>query len=163
MRIGDSYRIVMIFEPAKSEIQLQDSEHGLRNVYEDYNLMAEGRFEVTGLRVEPANPRRESLPAGQTVRFEWLVNAEKEGSFTGDLWLSLRFLPLDGSPASQVPVFVRQVNIRASSLLGLGGPQARLVGGIGIVAGWGLSLDVMIEVMKRWVKKKDTMDRKGKK
>ncbi len=159
MRIGDQETIRLVFETVTSEIIVQKPAADLANVYDKYNLMAEGRLEVGGLQVDPANPRRESLPQGQTVTYLWQVRAQEAGNYTGTIWLSLRFLPLDGGPASQVPVFVRDLDIQANSLLGLSGPIARAAGGVGIVVGLGLCFDVMIGLIKK-ITTKDTKDTK---
>jgi hypothetical protein len=153
MRIGDKAVISLAFQPAEN--QTNDNYHGsdLTDAYASYNLMAEGGFEVAGLRVNPDNPVRESLLAGQMVSLKWTIGAQEAGSFPGDVWLSLRFLPLDGSPASDVPIFVQQVELHASSLLGLGGPQARLLGGMGVIVGLALSTDVMIRMFKKLITK----------
>jgi hypothetical protein len=67
------------------------------------------------------------------------------GSYTGNTWLSLRFLPLDGSPAIQVPVYVGEINLHASSLLGLSVQVTRPLGGLGIIIGLALISNDMIK------------------
>lgn len=125
------------------------------DVYTSYSLMAEGRFEVAGVRADPANARRESLPAGQRIEFKWKVSAAEKGSYTGNMWLTLRFLPLDGGEAVERPIFVHEVKIKAISLLGLGGAMARLLGGVGIIIGMALNYDVMIKLAGRVVNRLD--------
>ena len=150
LRIGEPGAITLSFDPVRSEIIVPKPEAQFSDVYNSYNLMAEGRFEVAGRRVDPANPIRESMPSGQTVKFTWQLSPQEIGTYECNVWLLLRFLPLDGSPASEVPVFVHQVDIQATSLFGLGGPQARLLGGVGIIASVILSLDLLFcRVIKR--------------
>lgn len=153
MRIGDSGFVTLVFEPVKSEIIAPKPQAELTNVYEGYNLMAEGRLDVAGMQVSPANPRRASMPPGQNVSFKWTIRPSKAVTYPGEMWLSIRFLPLDGGEAIPVPIFVQGVNIHASSLLGLSGPQARLFGGLGSMIGLVLSYDVMIGVVKKVIKK----------
>ncbi len=155
LRIGDTGTIRLVFETVNTETIVQKPPVNLADAYANYNLMMEGKFEVAGLQVDPANPRRESLPKGQTVTYQWQVRAQTAGDYAGTVWLSLRFLPLDGSAASQVPVVVHDVGIRANSLLGLSGPVARAVGGLGIIAGLGLSSDVVIGLIKQKINTKD--------
>ena len=112
--------------------------------------MAEAKFEVAGVRVEPANPTRVSMPPGQPVRFKWQISAEQAGAYGGNVWLSLRFLPLDGSTPIQVPIYVKEFGIKATSLLGFSGTTARLVGGVGVL----LSLLLVFNDMIDWWKKK---------
>jgi hypothetical protein len=153
LRIGDQAMISLDFLPLKEESDTGVSAASISNAYASYNLMAEGRFEVAGVNVDPANPRRESLPQGASVNYQWKISAADAGSYPGEVWLSLRFLPLNGGQASNVPIFVHEVNIRATSLFGLSGPLARGMGGVGIVVGLGMSFDVMIGMIKRLTNK----------
>lgn len=154
MRIGDQAEISLAFEPVQGEILAPTPQGKFSDVYERYYLMAESRLEAAGLQVNPAKPVRESLPAGQTVRFRWQVHGESPGIYQGNVWLSLRFLPLDESPASETLIFVGEVDMHATSLLGMGGPQARMLGGVGIIVGLALSYDVIIDLIKWWRGKK---------
>ncbi len=156
LRIGDQADITLTFEPVKSEILLPSPETKLTDLYGYYALMADSRFEVAGLQVQPAEPRRESLPKGQTVKYRWQVSAQEVGKYAGIVWLSLRFLPLDGGQASEVTVFVHELDIRASSFLGLSGPVARLMGGIVIIVGIAFDYDVIIGRLTNRRKKQDT-------
>jgi hypothetical protein len=153
LRIGDQAMISLAFVPLKDESDTVVSSASIRNAYASYNLMAEGRFEVAGVNVDPANPRRESLPQGALVNYHWKISAVDAGSYPGEVWLSLRFLPLNGGQANSVLIFVHEVDIRAASLFGLSGPLARGTGGVGIVVGLGMSFDVMIDMIKRLTNK----------
>jgi hypothetical protein len=150
MRIGDSEEIKLIFEPGGVEGIESSNGIGLSNIYNHYNLMAEGRFEVAGVEVEPANPVRESLPPGQSIVYKWKITAEKTGLYPGRVWLSLRFLPLDGKAPTQSPIFVTNINLKLNSLWGISGPVARLLGGLAIIFDILANIDVMIA----WIRKK---------
>ena len=152
MRIGDSAEIRLIFESVGEEKQDANSDIELSNVYNQYNLMVEGRFEVSGLKVNPANPLRESLLAGEIISYDWNVTAENAGIYPGTVWLSLRFLPLEGDVPSQAPIFVTKVDIKATSLWGISGPIARLLGGLGVALGIIMLFDVMIGLLHRLIK-----------
>jgi hypothetical protein len=164
IRIGDMAVITLVFEPGKNEPSSDKPQDGFSDVYDKYSLMAEGRFEVAGIRVDPANPTRESMPSGQTVKLKWRVNADKAGEFPGNVWLSLRFLPHDGTETSQTPIFARKVDIHTTSLFGISGPLARLMGGVGIFFSVLVSFDIMIEFVRNLRRKittkyiKDTKD-----
>jgi hypothetical protein len=149
MRIGDSKEIIMIFEPGGEEGIESSPGIRLSNIYDHYNLMAEGRFEVAGVEVEPANPVRKSLLAGQGIECEWKISAEKTGLYPGTVWLSLRFLPLDGKAPTQSPIFVTSINLKLTSLWGISGPIARLLGGLAIIFGILANIDVMIVWMRK--------------
>lgn len=153
LRIGDSYTMELNFEPLNDDQLSSAQQQGFSDIYGDYNVMAEARFEVAGLRFEPANPIRESMPFGQGLRFKWKVVADKTGSYDGTIWLSLRFLPLDGSPPSQEPVHVQSTRMHANGLLGMDAPTARLTGGVGVVLGTAFLLaDRVVGFRRRKIK-----------
>ena len=161
MRIGDMGVISLVFEPIQNDAPASYPQVEVSDVYSHYNIMAEARIEAAGIRTNPANPVRESMPSGHAVKFKWQVNIEKAGSYQGNVWLSLRFLPLDGSPASQEPIFVREVDIHAISLLGLSAPSARLLGGIGIILSGLIIFEDMISLIRKWIgKTKLTTDKR---
>ena len=160
MRIGDETTITVVFERTNSEILAPKSDILLVDIYQRYNLMVEGRLEAAGVRLDPANPRRESLPPGQTVTISWQVTAQDTASHPAKVWLLLRYLPLQGGPAGEVPVYVHDLDLRAMSLFGLGGPQARLWGSVGIILALALNYDVMIGWIKRMATK-NTKDTRG--
>ena len=132
MRIGETELITLSFEPADGN-GTASAAPDENDIYGRYNLMAEGRFEVAGVDVEPANPIRVSMPDGQAVKFKWQISTHQAGSYDGTLWLSLRMLPLDGSQAKQVPILIKQMKIRATSLFGLNVGTVYLLGGLGVV------------------------------
>jgi hypothetical protein len=150
LRIGDQGVILLNLETVKEDPSSPIIQNGLSNAYNSYNVMAEAKFEVAGVRVEPANPTRVSMPPGQPVRFKWQISAEQAGAYGGNVWLSLRFLPLDGSTPIQEPIYVKEVWIKTTSLLGFSGTTARLVGGVGVL----LSLLLVFNDMIDWWKKK---------
>jgi hypothetical protein len=154
MRIGDSGSIWLNFEDITGELPSPSLQTEFSDVYARNNLMAEARFEVAGLAVVPANPTRVSMPPGELVRFKWQVTAQDAGIYNGTIWLSLRFLPLDGTPASQEPIYVRKLQIHATRLIGMSGPMARLLGGAGIVLSMLIIFDDMIGLVRRWIRKK---------
>lgn len=144
MRIGEDETITLKFEPVVADPGSSNQPSGYSDIYSRYNLMAEASYDVAGIAVKPSNPTRESLPAGESVMFTWKVNADKEGSYNGTLWLSLRFLPLDGGQASQMPIYIREINIQTSSLLGLNESRAYFWGGVGVVLALALVFDDLI-------------------
>jgi len=155
MRIGDMGVITLVFEPIPNNPPSNNPQGEFSDVYDNNNIMAEARFEVAGISVNPANPTRESMPSGHSVKFEWQVNLEQAGSYHGNVWLSLRFLPLDGTTASQEPIFVREVDIHAASLFGISAPMARLLGGVGIILSVLIIFDDMISWARKWKRRMD--------
>ena len=153
MRIGDIGVISLVFEPIRNDAPSSYPQGEFTDVYKNYSMMAEARIEAAGISANPANPTRESMPSGDSVKFKWQVNIEQAGSYHTNVWLSLRFLPLDGSLASQKPIFVREVDIHAISLFGLSAPLARLLGGVGIILSVLLIFDDMIGLVRKLIGK----------
>lgn len=155
MRIGDTEQMVLRFEPVESEADAPGNQPGVNTIYDHYNLMAEGRLETVGFRVEPAEARRESMPDGQKVSIKWQISSERTGTYDGTVWLSLRYLPLDGSKASQAPIFIKPISIQVNSLLGLSRGTTSLVGGVGVVLAGMVAYGDIMELGRKWIKRKD--------
>lgn len=148
MRIGEDETITVIFTPVMTDSVSMTQQAGYADVYSVYNLMAEARYTVSGVRVTPANPIRESMPAGRSVKISWIVNAEHPGTYDGTVWLSLRYLPLNGGQASQVPIYIQEVNLQTSSLFGLNETMAYFLGGVGVVLAVVIVYDDLIALIQ---------------
>jgi len=160
MRIGDKEEITLILEPVIGEKSTQTPSLVSRDIYSVYNIMAEARFEVAGMTVNPANPIRESMPSGQTVKFKWQISTDQVGSYDGKVWLSLRLLPLDGSQAREVPIYIRELRLQTTSLFGMNEAMAYFAGGVGVVLGFVIEYGDMIALIRRLWIKNDTKDAK---
>jgi len=140
MRIGDEYAINLEYTPFVNESAAPGQPSGYVDVYSDHNVMAEARYEVNGVRADPVNPIRASLIAGRGLKFTWEIQADQAGEYDSVVWLSLRYLPLDGSAPSQVPIFIQALKLHTHSLLGLDASKARLLGGLGMILAIALEL-----------------------
>jgi hypothetical protein len=127
--------------PGMDEIQ------GLQDIYNTHLVAVEARLEMGGLEVEPAGTLTRSLLLGQSARFEWGLTPEQARVYEGTAWLYLRFMPKDGSPGNSWPVSAQRVEIRASTLLGLSGLQARMLGGAGTLLGLALASDFLASLI----------------
>jgi hypothetical protein len=156
MRIGEQDEITLVFEPIGGEAPSPDFSADNVDIYSLYNIMAEVKFEVAGIKVSPATPTRESMPAGQRVKFKWEVSSGQVGSYTGQLWLSLRLLPLDGSQANQIPIFIHDVVLQSASLFGMTEAMAYLMGGAGVALGVIIVYSDMISQVRRFLIKNNT-------
>jgi hypothetical protein len=99
--------------------------------------------------VSPAAVISQPLLPGQAVTFYWSVSSDDVGVYRGTVWLYLRFLPLDGSPASERPLSAQIVEIETVNLLGLSGAPARILGGAGMLLGGMLGLDDLVKLVKK--------------
>jgi hypothetical protein len=153
MRIGEEEVITLSIFPAQADRVNTNGQENYTDLYSLYSLMAEGRFDVAGLKVDPANPRRESMPDGQPLKFKWAVSTDIVGSYDGTVWLSLRYLPLDGSQATQIPVYIQGINIQATSFFGMSENVVYLLGGLGVLVSAVLVYDDIISLLRNINKK----------
>jgi hypothetical protein len=149
MRIGETEEITLSYEPLDGTDPAVVDQTDEDKFYDQYSLMAEGRFEVAGMKVTPREAIRESMPAGQAVKLRWQISTDQAGDYKSTVWLSLRLLPLDGNQVIQVPIFIREINIQATSLLGMSEAKVYLLGGVGLLlAGFIASKDILNLVRK---------------
>jgi hypothetical protein len=104
------------------------------NIYDTHNVMAEARLDIAGLAVAPDALVSVSLRPGETVEFRWNLRAAETGTYRGTVWLYLRYLPLDGGPESRDALKAIDIDIRVVNFLGIGGPAARMMGLLGVIA-----------------------------
>jgi hypothetical protein len=135
LRIGDEGEIRLSFENLEAASLDSELGTGFYDIYERYSIMAEAKFEAAGVTIEPGNPTRVSMPPGQPAHFKWTVSPQQVGSYHGNVWLTLRYLPLDGSTPIQEPVYINEVELNVSSVMGLSRSMAQLLGGLGVIIG----------------------------
>ncbi len=152
IRIGEDETITLDFKQVSPD-SISPDVVGYADVYSHYNLMAEARYDVAGVTVVPANPTRESMPAEQPVKFSWNVNSNQVGFYAGTVWLSLRFLPVDGGQANQVPIFIHEMNINVSDIFGLSESMAFLLGGLGVVLAGMIVSDDLVFLVRKSIRK----------
>lgn len=112
-----------------------------------YNRLVEARLEFIGLQPAPAGEISEPLPPGQPALLQWSIQPRAPGSYTGRLWIALRFVPksaVETAPIRRV-LSAQRLELRAASLLGLGISRARGIGIAGALAGALLILETFLE------------------
>ncbi|OGN91734.1 MAG: hypothetical protein A2Y88_09885 [Chloroflexi bacterium RBG_13_48_10] len=157
LRIGDEGVIQLDFEVTQEDVSSLNQQSGLVDAYTNHNVMAEANFEVAGMQITPANTTRVSMPPGQPVKIIWQITPEQDGSYLGIVWLSLRFLPLDGNPPIHLPIYVKDIKVQVSSFLGLNGSLARLFGGIGMLVSLLFVFEYAINAVIKRKKKKTNL------
>jgi len=105
------------------------------DLYETHNVIAEAKFDITGVQVSPPDLISQTLSKGQTVKFIWSVLPEEVGIYRGTIWFYLRFVDKVSGEESQKTVSAQLVEIEAVSLFGLPANLVRSVGGVGSVLG----------------------------
>lgn len=121
----------------------------ITNPHETYNVIAESRLDLEGTEVQPNTAVSEPLLPGESVAFRWSVRTTEAGTYRGTAWLVLVFVDKASGAQSRMAVSAQPVTIQATSLLGLGGGAARVLGGLGTVAAALLGIPVVPAVRKR--------------
>jgi len=124
------------------------------DLYITHNVFAEARLDISSLEIAPAPEMIESLRPGKSVKFAWSVRPSRTGKSSGIIWFHLHFIPIAGGDESRLPLTAQFVEIETVSILGLGGPEARLWGFIGILAGATFGMNNRFEWICNWIGKR---------
>lgn len=99
------------------------------------NMLIEANIEVSQMLVAPANEMLMFLRPGQPVRFIWSVIPTDLGIFQGKVWLHLRLISSSGETLNRIPITAQRFTVKSVKFLGLSGPNAKLLGTIGMILG----------------------------
>jgi hypothetical protein len=145
IRVGDSDRVRLTLEVDNLGNLTPTAEVGgnvitgevieIPNLYETHNVIAEARFDITGLEVSPPDLVGQPFGQGQSVSFYWSILPERVGEYRGTIWLYLRFVERVSGEETQRVVSAQPVEIEAVNFLGLSGDLARSFGVVGSIAG----------------------------
>lgn len=128
------------------------------DLYESHNVIAEAKFDITGLRVSPPELISQTLSKGQVVNFYWSIRSTEVGIYRGTIWFYLRFVDKVSGEESRKTVSAQIVEIQAVNFLGLPVNLVRTAGGVGSVVGMLIGFpfleDVVSFVLKRRKPKK---------
>lgn len=124
------------------------------NLFDTHHVLAEARLDLAGVEVDPSGLLSQSLLPGQRVDFSWSVKPEGVGTFRGNVWFYLRFVPKNGGPETQRTISAQPIEIRSVDLLGLSGTPARLVGVVGTLVGSVLGLDNLVSWVWKLIRRK---------
>jgi hypothetical protein len=118
------------------------------NIYDTHNVVAEARFDMAGVQINPPGSISESLRPGEKLNFYWSVRAEDVGIYRGTLWFYLRFVPLEGGPEQRQALSAQKIEIEAVNFLGLKAQPARWLGAFGAVISTVLGMPFLEETFK---------------
>lgn len=134
LRVGDQGIVKLTFAPDTDTLRTGET-GGLEDVFDNHLVVMEARLEIGGLEVRPTGTLSRPLEPAQAASFEWQLFPQQAGVYEGTAWFYLRFMTKDGSSGNSQPISAQRLEIRPSSWIGLTGPQARLAGGVGVLAG----------------------------
>jgi hypothetical protein len=118
------------------------------NLYDTHNVIAEARFDMAGPLIAPSDLISEPLLPGQSVTFYWSIRPQEAGNYRGTVWLSLRFVNRLNGEETQKMLSAQQVEIEATTFLGLKADTARAAGGVGSVVAGILGFPFADDVLK---------------
>lgn len=143
IRVGDTENIQMRLEVDEQGNIVPTDDPGseladgdqLIDIFTKYNIIAEARLELAGMKITPAETISEPLLPKQPVTFYWNLRPTSEGRYRGKVWLHLRYIPINGGNESQRVISVQFLEVEAVTLFGIGAGQARSMGAAGLFIG----------------------------
>jgi hypothetical protein len=135
VRVGDADFVRLVF----------DTGDGLQDIFETHHVIAEARFNVSGMQSTPSELVSQTLLEGQTVSFNWKVNPMQVGIHQGTIWFYMRFVDKVSGNESRVTVSARVVDIEAIDFLGLSTGFVRTLGVAGLLVGGVLTYPLFLD------------------
>lgn len=124
------------------------------DVYVTHNVLAEARLDMAGVEVRPAETISQSLLPGEKVTFYWSVRPDEVGNYRGTVWFYLHFVPKEaGGTESKKAILAEQIDVEATSFLGMGANPARWLGVAGSFISAVLGMPFLENVLK-WLWRK---------
>jgi hypothetical protein len=118
------------------------------DLYESHHVIAESRFDIAGVEIQPTDLINVPLAKGQTATFIWSVRPPDVGIYRGTIWLYLRFVDKLTGEESRLTVSAQIVEIEAVNFIGLSGSAARTAGFIGSIVGTVIGFPFLEDIVK---------------
>ena len=118
------------------------------DLYESHHVIAESRFDIAGVEIQPTDLINIPLAEGQTATFSWSIRPPDVGIYRGTIWLYLRFVDKLNDEESRLTVSAQIVEIEAVNLIGLSGSTARTAGFIGSIVGTVIGFPFLEDIVK---------------
>jgi hypothetical protein len=109
-------------------------------LFDSHNVIAEARFDIPGIAVQPSELISAPVSEGQTAVFYWTLRPGDAGKFRGTIWLYLRAIDKSSGQEKRETVSAQIVEIETVKFLGLVVNQVRMIGLLGGIIGLFLSL-----------------------
>lgn len=98
-----------------------------------YNVVAEVRFDMPGMIIEPKGAISKPVIPGKDLSFFWNLRPARSGNYPGTLWLYLNLVPREGGKVNRLTLMANPLQIEVASILGLQAKTARWVSITGIL------------------------------
>jgi hypothetical protein len=108
--------------------------------YDTHNLIAEARFDIPGIPIQPSDLISAPVSQGQTAVFYWTLRPGEARKFRGTVWLYLRAIDRSTGEERRETVSAQMVEIESVKFLGLTVNRVRIAGLVGAAVGLFLAL-----------------------
>lgn len=105
------------------------------NLYTTHNVIAEARFDIAGMIVEPQGATFQPLKQGESITFYWSIRPQETGVYRGTVWLHLNFVDRLSGEESRMALSAQIVEIEAVDFFGFSVDFVRTSGVVGSVLG----------------------------
>ncbi|HEY5984513.1 MAG TPA: hypothetical protein VIU38_13695 [Anaerolineales bacterium] len=137
MRVGDSWRVWLhVSPPTDTAVGSAPTteEARLQEALKTERLVAEARLELPGADVRPREAVNQYASSGRAADFVWSAVLAEPIEARGTVWLSLIVKDAQSGQQSRATISAQPMETRGATVLGLSGPMARAVAGLGILA-----------------------------
>lgn len=148
MRLGDSDIVRLSLIPSEDGYtpQLEFDEHELdldvaKIPYQvGFEAFAIARMNAVGLDFSPRGDQQQRLLEGQVLNWRWSIAPENAGRHRLSLQLRIRWEPLGEGNTEEVNIWDSGIEVQVTAPLGIGAPQARMLGVVGLLVGGAMAL-----------------------
>jgi hypothetical protein len=161
MRLGDSDIVRLSLIPAESgylpqvefedhELDVDPAEIPFRSGFEAFAI---ARLNAVGLNFSPSGDQAQRILQAQTLNWRWSISPDNAGRHRLSIQLSIRWEPLGEGRVEEVNIWDTGIELQVSKPLGIGAPQARMLGAVGILVGGAMALPLAEFAARRRLEK----------
>jgi hypothetical protein len=137
IRLGDEGKI-------RLELAATDSGSPCSEQENSTEFVLKSRLELTGARVAPGDELTQPVVPCQVLFQAWTLRPMTSEPLDGTIWLHLETTVSKNGNSPGRPIAALPVTITPTSLVGLTGSQARLVGILAVLIGLILNIDLLV-------------------
>jgi hypothetical protein len=104
-RLGDSVPVQMVVQSKKLDSA-------------PFEIQAVAQIELPGMVFSPDGAEMEGFSGGKAQQYDWKGTAQREGSFSGRVWLSFRMIDAANHAGPETVVSAQPITILAYALFG---------------------------------------------
>ncbi len=148
MRLGDSDIVRLSLIPTQNGYnpQVEFEEHNLEVKSTEipyragFEAFAIARMDAVGLQFSPKGDQEQRIIEAQILNWRWSISPQNSGTHRLSLQLRIRWVPIGDGRTEEVNIWDSGIEVNVSAPLGIGAPQARTLGAVGILVGGAMAL-----------------------